>query len=614
MSVSLCMIVKNEEENLARCLDSVKGLTDEIVLVDTGSADGTVAAAERYGARVYRFPWNDSFSDARNFSLSRASGTWILVMDADDELERADREALLALTREENGETDIYCCRTLCYSGCSACCGNALINMSVRLIRNGKGYRYRGRVHEQIVRCGGTPGEPIPMAATGIRFHHYGYLDDQIAKKEKHRRNISLIEKELREDPKNGFMLFNLGNEYLSMGDAARALDCYQRSLDTPDPLPGYGSVLLTRMILCCGRMNREKDLFRYIRQGLELYPGLTDFEFLRADALQRRGKYLEAIRAYRKCLRMGEPPDDANSVCGVGTFKPHEALSAIFQRLGDWKAAERHCRAAIRFQPACGELYGRLCDLLLAQGRSPERSGAALLRLSDKNASACGMISDLLYDRRLYGPALRMAVRARRLDPESAAAYYGEGVCRFYLGQYRRAGISLRKGARGEYAGKASLFRLLCAMFGPGTVPAGPESFRAELSPAWFRTATALRSLLAGGDVRSLREEGEDPEPYEEPVFGLLEILLRAGRLEDFMKAVPLLNQVGGGDVLLRLGKLYGRYGYARLAYHELKRSIQLTGRIDAEGLALMAHSLPAAERTPHGEPEQSEKKGNAC
>ncbi|QNK41953.1 glycosyltransferase family 2 protein [Caproicibacter fermentans] len=179
MSISLCMIVKNEEENLTRCLNSVKDLVSEIILVDTGSTDRTVSIARDFGASFFSYRWNDSFSDARNYALSKAAGSWILVMDADEELEPEDRSALIALAREEDGASEVFCGKTLCYSGDRADCCNLLVTMNVRLIRNGKGYRYVGRVHEQL----SGPEGPPRMTASGIRFYHYGYLSSQIEKK-----------------------------------------------------------------------------------------------------------------------------------------------------------------------------------------------------------------------------------------------------------------------------------------------------------------------------------------------------------------------------------------------------------------------------------------------
>ena len=596
MGISLCMIVKNEEENLARCLESVKDLADEIVVVDTGSTDGTVALARQFGAKVSHFAWNDSFAEARNESLSRATEDWILVMDADDELERGDRGALLALTRNGPEGTDVYCCQTLCYSGSKADPGNVMINVNIRLIRNGKGYRYRGRIHEQLVREGDPGAGPLPMTITNIRFHHYGYLRSQIERKEKHRRNMELIGMELAEDPENGFMRFNMGNEYFSMGDMEKALEYYLPCYRRIRPIQGYASILAIRVALCCEALGREEELHRYIREGLRLFPKLTDLEYIRGDALRKKGRLLSAVRSYQKCLRMGEPPPDSNSMCGVGTFKPHYALAELYQRLGEQRPALRHCRAAIRFYPLFREAYARMADLLLSDGLPPQRVKARLLRLAPKTPTALLMLSDLFYDRRLYRQALELAGAAGRLEPANPAARYDEGACRFYLGQHRRAYRCLLKASAGEAGGRADFLRLICLLLDPSTACASPAGLLLKLDVPHYAVALACRALLAGKSCAPLSDDPEGSKAYEEPIFALLEILLRAERLDEFIKALQLLNLIRDEGVLLRLGKLYYKYGYPKLAYRELDRSFRLTGRIDAEGLAIMSRSIAAA------------------
>ena len=90
MSLSLAMIVKNEAAHLGHCLDSVQGLVDEIVVVDTGSSDDTVAVARARGAQVTRFDWIGDFSAARNASLAQVTGDWVLVLDADEAIDPVD--------------------------------------------------------------------------------------------------------------------------------------------------------------------------------------------------------------------------------------------------------------------------------------------------------------------------------------------------------------------------------------------------------------------------------------------------------------------------------------------------------------------------------------------
>ncbi len=106
-TLSLCMIVKNEEEFLPTCLESVKDYVDEIIIVDTGSTDSTVEIAKRYNAKIYHHAWENSFSKARNYSLKYATCDWILILDADEEVDKEDAHKLKD-TIKENGVDVIY--------------------------------------------------------------------------------------------------------------------------------------------------------------------------------------------------------------------------------------------------------------------------------------------------------------------------------------------------------------------------------------------------------------------------------------------------------------------------------------------------------------------------
>lgn len=201
--LSVCMIVRNEEKNLGTCLESIKAVADELIIVDTGSNDGTITIARRYTDKVFIHPWEDNFSKARNQALAYATGDWILIIDADEELIQEDipnlRNAL------EDGEIDTIMAQVI--SKYTQEKGEGILN-SVRLFRNNGIIRYEGRVHNRVV--GLTNARVYP-----IRIIHYGYDLAKPRAEEKFDRTVSLLKMDLADDPENSITYHYLSRAYL---------------------------------------------------------------------------------------------------------------------------------------------------------------------------------------------------------------------------------------------------------------------------------------------------------------------------------------------------------------------------------------------------------------
>ncbi len=598
MLLSLCMIVKNEADIISGCLKSVKGIADEMIVVDTGSTDGTAALAENMGAKVYNYEWNDSFSDARNFSLSKASGDWILVMDADDILEPSDREKVLGTVKNAPADVDLYCFRTLCYSGKAPSAENVLINLNIRLIRNGRGFSYKGRIHEQVCPSESNKGK-YKIAAADIRVHHYGYLDCFVKKKDKRGRNIALIQKELDEAPDDAFMLFNMGNEYLTLGMPEKALSYYRQSCERFDPAAGFSSSLLIRMAAADGYLHRYGDIVGIAKLGAKYYPELTDFVYIMADAFLRLGKTRRAENLFKKCVKMGPAPLNANGSAGTGTFKPHFALGGIYLAEGNRGKALWHYRRAVKYCPYFTAAYAAMAGIYTGENMQPDKIRKKLMRAAGaaaQNTAFHMMLSDILYDRGFYEQALKSAKLAAKASPENCAAYYNEGVCLFYMGKYREAYAALLKAGGSAFVSKSAFFRMLCTVLDSGIKKSEGVFFEKKLDFPYYRVLEVFARLSSGYGSDTLSDWYGTPAIYEKAIFGLLEVLLRAGRTKDFQKALLLLNLITDDTVLLSLGKLYYKYGYYSLAYKELERSVRLTGKIDGEGIKIMKNTLGAA------------------
>ncbi|MEZ5978114.1 MAG: glycosyltransferase [Planctomycetota bacterium] len=208
MRLSLCLIVRDEVDLLPACLESARPHVDEIVVVDTGSRDGTLDVARAAGARVVELAWTDDFAAARNASLAAASGDHALVIDADERVAdtsaRAKFEAYVARRADGVGRVVI-----------ENRPGGSRTEVSRLLPLDGR-HRFEGRVHEQVVR---TDGEPH-RGSTGVTFVHLGYDPTVVAARGKVRRNVELLRRELLERPYDGYLWYQLGRTL--RGDGAR--------------------------------------------------------------------------------------------------------------------------------------------------------------------------------------------------------------------------------------------------------------------------------------------------------------------------------------------------------------------------------------------------------
>src|SRR3989304_4213000 len=225
-TLSLCLITKDEERFLERCIKSVKGLCQQVVVVDTGSTDRTVEIAKACGAEVHYFEWNDSFADARNETVTYATGDWILVMDADHELDRDSHDPIRRLiTRHRYPST--FMGKSINYQGDGSFVTESLFRIP---FPNGHGIRYEGGVHEQIASA--DPNVQLENIVADIYVHHYGYLNEVIEKKGKAAFYGKLADKELIANPDDFTTRYHAGQYFSSSAHWKRAEEQYLWCLD----------------------------------------------------------------------------------------------------------------------------------------------------------------------------------------------------------------------------------------------------------------------------------------------------------------------------------------------------------------------------------------------
>src|SRR4051794_32141431 len=331
LTLSLCMIVKDEEEMLPRCLAAAKPAVDEIIVVDTGSSDRTVEIAESFGARVIHHEWNGSFSDARNVSLDAASGDWVIYLDADEVLVEEDADGLRALTGRVWREA--FSLVETNYTG-DIEDGTAMTHNALRMWRNRPEYRFKGRLHEQMAYA--LPAylsERIEY--TQLRIEHYGYLGVVRDSKDKSRRNLELLQQQVADGMESAFQSFNLGSEYLALGEIDTAIGHFEKSWQMLETDPGrtvypYVPTLANRFVTALREANRLGDADRKADEALELFEGFTDLVFQKAWIARSRGDDAGARALFQRCLEMGDAPSRYSSVVGCGTYLALIALAQL--------------------------------------------------------------------------------------------------------------------------------------------------------------------------------------------------------------------------------------------------------------------------------------------
>ncbi len=363
--VSLCLIVKNEEENLPACLDSAAGLFDEIVVVDTGSQDRTRELAKERGARVSEFPWIDDFAAARNACLERAEGDWIFWLDADDRLDADNRDKLASLLKILPNENVAYAMKCLCVPRDDADGGTVVDH--IRLFRRRPDIRWEFRVHEQILGAVRRSGGSVRKADIVIR--HVGYVDPALRRR-KLERDLRLLEQEEARSPGHPFTLFNLGQVLREMGRTAEALPYLRHSLEQSHPNDSIVRKLFGLLAHCQRELGRPDEALAAINQGLEACPDDAELLFARGILLMEQGDLVGSEGSYRKLLSGGEDPTFTSVADGLRGYQARNNLAAVLQKQGRSAEAEKRWREALAERPGYPPSMLGLGELLLRQSR----------------------------------------------------------------------------------------------------------------------------------------------------------------------------------------------------------------------------------------------------
>ena len=331
--LSLAMIVKNEARCLARCLRSAGKIADEIIVVDTGSTDRTVAIARENGAKIFHFDWCDDFSAARNFALEHTTGDWILVLDAD---EAVGEPLAAAIKTFIAGPPQIG--RLKIVSDFRRH-GQTLRSQTFVSRLFPRGARFEGKIHEQIV-------SPLPRVNLSGELAHDGYLETQ-----KSDRNVKLLRAALAQEPDNAYLLHQLALEYTSLDQPENAFPCLQQAFARMQPADPFAPNVVVDLLYAAMALKKFEVGLEVIAQSQNFLSDFPDFHLARGlffmnlihnDTARHIAEVPQVEQSFQRCLALGET-DRFKSVHGTGTFLANYNLGLFYHVFGNTTGA-RHC------------------------------------------------------------------------------------------------------------------------------------------------------------------------------------------------------------------------------------------------------------------------------
>jgi len=328
------LIARDEARCIVRCLESIAPWVDRIVVLDTGSRDGTPELARGCGAQVHQFDWPGDFSAARNRVLDLADADWNLILDADEWI-------------ESGGEL----LRGWCQGGArlGRICVHSAFDAGQPLPEGGgeaagrswltrvlpRGVRFRGRVHEQAI-------SPLPRERIVLHVGHDGYLDAQLAGKRG--RNLPLLLADLQDHPGDPYIAYQLGKETEGAGRPGEACDWYDQALAQTPTSATWFHELLVRQLHCLGQAGRTDDALALANANIDAGRDSPDFYFTlgnlaldraMADPAQAIDNWLPlAVSAWERCLEIGERPELEGSVHGRGSHLAQHNLDVVRQQM----------------------------------------------------------------------------------------------------------------------------------------------------------------------------------------------------------------------------------------------------------------------------------------
>ncbi|MCF6152840.1 putative glycosyltransferase fused to TPR-repeat domain [Candidatus Kuenenia stuttgartiensis] len=365
VKLSACLIVKNESGILPRCLESIQSFADEIIIVDTGSTDNTVEIALRYKAKVHHFQWRNDFSAARNESLQHANGDWILYIDADEIIDKANALKIRSLINSKDimALTVRQCIPQQCDN-----IATSFYSEYCRVFRRHPEIRFEGTIHEQILpsikRLGGK------ILRTDIIIHHWAYAFSKEKKRQRAERNLNYLLKEFEKNPDDSFTLFNLGMTYQELGNNDSAIQVYLRMLEKPtdikNELTGQSHINLSKIYL--ENDNTTKAVY-HAQQALLLDTNNPLSAYMLATIAVTKKQFQKAIEHLETAIKISEGETGIAPNVELNMAQIYLELGSCRYSLHDFVGAENDFLRSLAYDASATNPYILIGNSRLIRG-----------------------------------------------------------------------------------------------------------------------------------------------------------------------------------------------------------------------------------------------------
>lgn len=346
--LSSCMIVKNEEKNLKNCLAKLAAFIDEIIIVDTGSTDSTRTIASEFTNKIYDFKWCNDFSRARNFSISKASNDWILVLDADEfimDFSRDDIDKFISNHLNKNKVGRIERINIMEDSDV-----NKKYIERVNRLFNKNYFHYEGIIHEQIVALDGKTYETKKVE---IIADHIGYTKEVLNKTDKIKRNIKLLNIAVKENSEDPYLYFQLGKSYYMLKDYKTSALYFENALSfqLDFRLEYVESLIETYGYSLINSCRYSEALI--LENCIDFYSKSSDFHFLMGLIYMNNAKFTKAIQSFLECTKFSY-----SKVEGVNTYIAYYNIGVIYEVLGFEEKSIEYYKLCGDYEPAIRRLF----------------------------------------------------------------------------------------------------------------------------------------------------------------------------------------------------------------------------------------------------------------